>query len=73
MNITYDKDADCLYIQFQPGNVQKTKKIEEGILVDLDDKGRIFGIEIIGVSERMSIASLGKINIDMPIEGVQAY
>ena len=73
MNITYDKDADCLYIQFQPGKVQKTKKIEEGILVDLDDKGRIFGIEIVGVSERMSIASLGKINIDMPIEGVLAY
>ncbi len=28
-----------------------------------------YGIEILGVSERMSIASLGKNNIDMPVAG----
>jgi uncharacterized protein YuzE len=72
MNITYDKDADCLYIQFQQGKVHKTRKIEEGILIDLDEEGRIYGIEIVGVSERMSLASLGKINIDVPVVGVTA-
>lgn len=72
MNINYDKDADCLYIQFQQGTVHKTKKVENGILVDLDENGKIFGIEIVGVSERMPIASLGKINIDMPVAGVTA-
>jgi len=69
MNISYDKEADCLYIQFQQGKVNKTKKIEEGILVDLDKEGRIYGIEIVGVSERMSITSLSKINIDMSAAG----
>jgi uncharacterized protein YuzE len=72
MNISYDKDADCLYIQFQQGMVSKTRKIDEGILIDLDEKGRIYGIEIVGVSERMSVASLGKINIDMPVALVPA-
>ncbi len=72
MNISYDKDADCLYIQFQQGKVKKTRKIEEGILVDLDEEGRIYGIEIVGVSERMPVTSLGKINIDMPVGEVTA-
>ena len=72
MNISYDKDADCLYIQFQQGKVHRTKEIEEGILVDLDEEGKIYGIEIVGVSERMSIESLGKINIDVPVAGVPA-
>lgn len=72
MNISYDKDADCLYIQFQQGKVHKTRKIDEGILVDIDDAGRIYGIEIVGVSERMPVASLGKINIDMPLAEVPA-
>lgn len=72
MNINYDKEADCLYIQFQQGKVSKTRKIDEGILVDLDDEGKIYGIEIVGVSERMPVASLGKINIDMPVSGVPA-
>jgi len=52
--------------------VHKTRKIEEGILVDLDDEGKIYGIEIVGASERMSIASLGKINIDVPVAEVPA-
>jgi uncharacterized protein YuzE len=70
MNINYDKDADCLYIQFQQGKVHKTRKIEEGILMDLDEEGRIYGIEIVSALERMSTASLSKINIDVPVAAV---
>ena len=72
MNIIYDKEADCLYIQFQQGKVHKTRKIEEGVLLNLDEEGKIYGIEIVGASERMSIASLGKINIDVPVTEVPA-
>ena len=72
MNINYDKDADCLYIQFQQGPVYKTRKIEEGILLDFDEMGKIYGIEIVGVSERMPLTSLDKINIDMQVGGVPA-
>jgi len=38
----------------------------------LDEEGRIYGIEIVGVSERMPVASLGKINKDVPVAGVPA-
>ena len=58
MNLNYDKDADCLYIQFQQGKVHKTRKMENDILVDLDEEGKIFGIEIVGVSERMPVAGV---------------
>ncbi len=67
MNIRYDKDADCLYIQFQQGRVSKTRKIDEGIVIDFDEESGIYGIEIVGVSEKMSVTSLGKINIDLPV------
>jgi uncharacterized protein YuzE len=70
MKISYDPKADALYIQFQEGKVGKTKKVEEGILIDLDNSGRIFGIEIIGLSERMSIKDLGKISLDLPLAKV---
>ncbi|MFQ6002713.1 MAG: DUF2283 domain-containing protein [Candidatus Zixiibacteriota bacterium] len=65
MKISYDPKVDALYIQFQEGKVGKTKKVEEGILIDLDDSGKIFGIEIIGLSERMSIKDLGQISFDL--------
>ena len=67
MKISYDPKADALYIQFQEGKVGKTRKVEEGILIDLDDSGKIFGIEVIGLSQRMSIKDLGHISFDLPL------
>ncbi len=67
MKITYDPKADALYIQFQDGKIGNTKKVDEGILIDVDSKGQLFGIEIIGVSERMPATTLGHINLELPI------
>ena len=71
MKISYDPHADALYIQFQEGRAGRTRKVEEGILIDLDDSGRVFGIEIIGLSERMSIKELGQISLDLPLAKVR--
>lgn len=51
MKITYDTKADALYIQFQTGKGKSTKKIQDRVLVDLDKNGKLFGIEIIGISK----------------------
>lgn len=68
MRISYDQNADTLYIQFQEGKVAKTKKVDEGILIDLAESGKIFGIEIVGLSERVSLEEdLGRINIELPL------
>ncbi len=69
MKITYDPKADALYIQFQIGKSKSTKKIQDGILVDLDKNGKLFGIEIIGVSERVSLKNLQEISFNFPVTG----
>ncbi len=69
MKITYDPKADALYIQFQTGKSRTTRKVEDGILVDLDEKGRLFGIEIIGVSDRVSLKNLEEISFNLPVTG----
>ena len=67
MKITYDSEADALYIQFQDGKVGKTRKIEEGVLIDIDKDGKLFGIEVVGLSERMPAKALGHISLEFPI------
>ena len=68
MDITFDEQADALYIQFQSGkHVHKTLKLRDGLLVDVDPAGRIFGIEILDVSHRMPLKQLGRVNINLPI------
>jgi uncharacterized protein YuzE len=69
MKISYDARADALYIKFQEGRASRTRKVEEGLLVDLDENGRLYGIEIIGMKGRIPIPELGKIILDFPIAG----
>ncbi len=71
MKISYDPKADALYIKFQEGSVARTRKIEDGLLVDMDDNGRLFGIEIIGMKGRIPIPELGRIILDLPLTGTE--
>ena len=52
MKIEYDHEVDALYIRIQEKEVSRTKEIEEGINLDIDEEGRIIGLEIIGAKER---------------------
>jgi len=44
--------VDALYIRIQDKQVFRTQEIEEGVNVDLDEKGAVIGLEIIGAAER---------------------
>ena len=52
MKIEYDDDVDALYIRIQNKEVFRTREIEEGVNVDLDEQGAVIGLEIIGAAER---------------------
>ena len=56
MKITYDADADALYIYLQgkPGEqVSRTEELEDGIAVDYGPGGAVFGIEILDASKKL--------------------
>jgi uncharacterized protein YuzE len=69
MRINYDPRADALYLRFQDGLAARTRKVEEGVLVDLDENGRLYGIEIIGMKGRIPVPELGKILVAFPNAG----
>jgi uncharacterized protein YuzE len=69
VKISYDPQADALYIKFQEGIAFRTRKVEEGFLVDLNAAGHLYGIEIIGMKGRIPIPELGKIILEFPVAG----
>jgi len=69
MKISYDPRADALYIAFQEGQAHRTRRVEEGLLVDLDAAGRLVGIEILGMKGRIPIPEIGKIVLELPVPG----
>ncbi len=69
MKIEYSKDSDALYIRLREATIADSRDIEEGVTVDLDEKGHIVGIEILDASEKMELSDIMNISIEnLPIE-----
>ena len=64
MKITYDPEADALYIALRDVPAADGVDIEEGVSVDLDDKGHIVGIEILDASERLTAEDLTSVSYE---------
>ena len=63
MKITIDKQADAMYIELSDGEFAKNKKIDDETILDLDENGKIIGIELLNVSERMTKDFLSDIRV----------
>lgn len=67
MRVEYDSQANALYIYLQENRrVAQTREIEDGLIVDLDKSGKVIGIEILDVKERMG----GKKVLQIPIKDI---
>jgi YD repeat-containing protein len=53
VRITYDREADALYIAFGEGPAT-VQEVAEGIALDWDSEGRLLGIEILDASKRLA-------------------
>jgi uncharacterized protein YuzE len=53
---SYDPEADALFVWFGPEDVKSagTEEVSPGIMLDFDSEGRVIGIEVLDVSERMT-------------------
>ncbi|MBS3166498.1 DUF2283 domain-containing protein [Candidatus Woesearchaeota archaeon] len=63
MEITYDKEADAMYIEFRKGEFAKNKKVDDFTIIDLDKNENILGIELLNVSKRIPLESLSEVNV----------
>lgn len=52
MEITYDKQADALYIEFKAGKVSKTEEVDKDTFIDSFSDGSVKGIEVLAASKR---------------------
>jgi uncharacterized protein YuzE len=67
MKISYDKMADALYIYLRKGKVAKTKKVTSRLLIDVDKRGNVLGIEMLDVSHQIPKKEIGVVSTEMPV------
>jgi uncharacterized protein YuzE len=63
MKITFDKEADAVYIEVSEGEFASNKKMDNETILDLDESGKIIGIELLNVSKRMAKDFLSDIRV----------
>ena len=66
MKITYDKEADAMYLNISRGKVKKTVEVNPRVIVDIGEKGKVIGIELLFVSQKMPKESLHPDLVGLP-------
>ena len=64
MKITYDPEADAIYILLHKAEINDSIDIEDGVLADLDPEGHIVGLEILGASKRLTAKELTSVSYE---------
>lgn len=60
MKLEFDPNADAAYLEISDAEVETTRQIEPGIMVDYDASGHIVGIEVLSISKRNLPAQIPK-------------
>jgi len=47
-SLEYDADSNALYIRLKKGKVAESEPISDNLILDLNKKGEIIGVEILG-------------------------
>lgn len=55
MKLEFDPQADAVYLELTDAEVEASKEIQPGIILDYDLEGRVVGIEVLYVSQRRSL------------------
>lgn len=65
MKIEYDQKADALYMAVQQRKfVERSREVEPGVVVDLDNKGRVIGFEVLSVSKRYKPSEFKQVTLE---------
>jgi uncharacterized protein YuzE len=64
MHITYDPEADALYVGLRDVPAEDAVEIEEGVTVDLDANGHVIGLEVLDARERMGGDPLDNVTLE---------
>ncbi len=72
MKVHYDNEVDALYIQLGNEKPEGVVEISEGVNLDLTNKGRIVGIEILDSSKKIDMNTIFSYQLDLNKKILQA-
>jgi uncharacterized protein YuzE len=68
VRISYDTQADALYIRLKEGTFVRNEEVAQGIILDIGEEDVLLGIEILEASSRFSADDLSRVEVVMPLQ-----
>ncbi|MBX3492893.1 MAG: DUF2283 domain-containing protein [Parvibaculum sp.] len=65
MKVRLDEQADALYIRFEETRIEETEEVSPGVMLDFDAQGRVVGIEMLNVKQRLPGADLKRVQVEL--------
>ena len=65
MKVTYDEEADALYMTLREAEYYESDEIKEGLIIDYDREGNPIGMEIVGASAYLDQKDLSTVNFEI--------
>jgi uncharacterized protein YuzE len=63
MKVSYDSEDDILYMHFKDWPAEAVREVEDGVIVELDEKGEVMGIELWGIRKKGGLKQLKQIAV----------
>ena len=65
MRVRTDEAADALYVRLEDSAILESEEVSPGVILDFDEGGRVVGIEILNVRERLPAADLRRVEVEV--------
>ena len=64
MRIKIDEGNDVLYIRLDETAIVESEEVQPGVILDLDAKGQVVGLEILGLKGRVPMEELKRLQFE---------
>jgi uncharacterized protein YuzE len=65
MRVRFDEQADALYVRLGDSNVVESEELRPGLILDLDERGEVVGLEILGAAQRAPAPDLKHMDFEV--------
>jgi uncharacterized protein YuzE len=65
MRVRTDEAADALYIRLEESAIVESEEVSPGVILDFDESGRVVGIEVLNVRQRLPGADLKRVEFEV--------
>lgn len=64
MKLTIDREADALYLDLDSAPAAESEEIAPGVIFDYNAEGKVVGIEMLNLSQRVSAEKLRHVEVE---------